>query len=68
MEIFYDQCCDDIEPHSNEMTSLPILLAAVFLDTWRGFLKSFTGAFSSNSCLDFLEVSAKSITGLSRYF
>ena len=56
MEFFYDQCCDDIEPHSNEMTSLPILLAAVFLDTGKGFLKSFMGAFSSNSCLNFLEV------------
>ena len=56
------------EPHSNEMTSLPILLAAVFLDTGKGFLKSFTGAFSSNSCLNFLEVWAKSMTGLSRCF
>ena len=56
------------EPHSNEMTSLPILLAAVFHGTGRSFLKSFTGAFSSNSRFDFLEVWAKSMTGLSRYF
>ena len=56
------------EPHSNEMTSLPILLATVFLDTGKGFLKSFTGAFSSNSCLNFLEVWAKSMTGLRDVF
>ena len=56
------------EPHSNEMTSLPILLAAVFLDIGKGFLKSFTGAFSFNSCLTFLEVWAKSMTVLSRCF
>ena len=44
------------EPHSNEMTSIPILFVAVFLDTGRVFPKSLTGAFSSNSCLDFLKV------------
>ena len=42
--------------HSNEMTLLPILLAAVYLGTGNCSYKSFTGAFSSNSGLDFREV------------
>ena len=40
----WPQCC-----HSNEMTPLPILLAAVFLGTVTFLPTSLTGAFSSNS-------------------
>ena len=42
--------------HSNEMTPLPILLAAVYLGSANCFSKSFTGAFPSNSRLDFPDV------------
>ena len=42
--------------HSNEMTPLPILLAAVYLVSGNCFFKSFTGTFPSNSRLDVPEV------------
>ena len=38
------------------MMLLPILLAAVFSALGTVLLKSFTGAFPSNSCLDVGEV------------
>ena len=40
----WPQCC-----HGNEMTPLPILLAAVFVDTVTFLPTSLTGVFSSNS-------------------
>ena len=49
--------------HSNEMTPLPIILAALFLT-----MKSFLGAFSSNSRLDVREVKTESVRALSGYF
>ena len=49
--------------HSNEMTPLPIILAALFLT-----MKSFSGAFSSNSRLDVREVKTESVRALRRYF
>ena len=49
--------------HSNEMTPLPIILAALFLT-----MKSFLGAFSSNSRLDVPEVKTDSVRALSGYF
>ena len=52
MKICYDQGC-----HSNEMTLLPILLAAVYFSAVGTVLpKSFTGTFSSNSGLDVRDV------------
>ena len=42
--------------HSSKMTSLSILLAAVFLGTGRFFPKLFMGACSSSSCLNVCEV------------
>ena len=55
--------------HSNEMTLLPILHAAIYISTLGTILsKSFTGAFSSNSGFDVREVYAKSVRALSRYF
>ena len=45
------------------MTPLPIILAALFLT-----LKSFLGAFSSNSRLDVREVKTESVRALRRYF
>ena len=45
------------------MTPLPIILAALFLT-----MKSFSGAFSSNSRLDVREVKTESVRALSRYF
>ena len=47
--------------HSNEMTLLPIILAALFLT-----MKSFVGAFSSDSGLDVREVKTdcKSVIGI----
>ena len=42
--------------HSNEMTLLPIFLAAVFRGTGNCSSKSFTGAFTYDSCLDVREV------------
>ena len=49
--------------HSNEMTPLPIILAALFLT-----VKSFLGTFSSNSRLDVREVKTESVRALRRYF
>ena len=47
--------------HSNEMTSLPVILAALFLT-----MKSFVGTFSSDSGLDVREVKTdcKSVIGI----
>ena len=45
------------------MTPLPITLAALFLT-----MKSFTGAFSSNSRLDVREVKTEFVRALSGYF
>ena len=45
------------------MTPLPIILAALFLT-----MKSFSGAFSSNSRLDVREVKTESVRALSGYF
>lgn len=42
--------------HSNKMMSLSILLAVVFLGTWRFFPKLFMRACSSSSCLNVCEV------------
>ena len=51
------------------MMPLLILLAAVISWHWELFFpKSFTGAFSSNSCLDVREVWAKSNRASLRYF
>ena len=48
---------------SNELTPLPITLAALFLT-----VKSFSGAFSSNSRLDIREGKTESVRALSKYF
>ena len=45
------------------MTPLAIILAALFLT-----VKSFLGAFSSNSRLDVREVKTESVRALSGYF
>ena len=59
MKICYDMSCNDCDRscHSNEMTPLPILLAAVFLVTGNCYSKIVHGSFfSSNSRLDVREV------------
>ena len=54
--------------HSNEMTPLPNLLAAIFLALRTVPTKSFTEAFSSNSRLNVREVKTETVRELLGYF
>ena len=61
----YDQGCNDIRVViATKCLPLPIILAALFSHS----MKSFLGAFSSNSRLDVREVKMESVRALSGYF
>ena len=71
MKISHDQECNDIRVViSNEMTPLPILLAAIFFGTGNCSYKIVHGleAFSSNSRLDVREVKTETVRVLLGYF
>ena len=64
--ISYDQglpSCDN-----NEMTPLPIILAAIFLTRNCSYKIVHGTAFSSNNRLDVRELKTESVRALSRYF
>ena len=67
MKICHYQSCNDIGV-VNEMTPLPILLAAIFFGTGNYCSYKILHFFLQYGRLDVLEVKAESVRALSRYF